>query len=131
MCAAATRSLLAIALLAGSSAAAEDKKLLTPEEFLERVEGQTVHYTVDGQHYGTERFYGNGRATWQFPAASCEDGLYWPAKENICFRYGTTSCWAVFEETDSTIIATSQDGFSVAIDRIDNAPLRCDGNPIS
>jgi len=131
MRAAATRSFLALAFLAIPAAAAEETPLLSPEAFLERVEGKTVHYTVDGQHYGTERFYGKGRATWQFPSANCEDGLYWPAKENLCFRYGTVSCWSVVEDAENIMTATSQDGFSVVIDRIDNAPLQCDGNPVS
>jgi len=128
---AATCSFLALACLAASAVAEEERKLLTPEQFLERVEGRTIHYSADGEHYGTERFYGNGRATWQFPAARCEDGRYWSAGENICFNYGRTSCWSVFEEGENTITATTQDGFTVEIARIDNTPLRCDGSPIS
>ena len=127
---AATRSLYALVFLA-IPASADEAKTLTAEEFLSRVEGKTVHYTFEGQFYGTERFYGQGRATWQFPAANCEDGIYRAAEEAICFRYGTTSCWTVREDAENRMTATSQDGFSVMIERIDNAPLRCDGNPIS
>jgi len=127
---AAARSLYALIFIA-APAFAEDAKILSPDAFLERVEGKTVHYSVDGQHYGTERFYGKGRATWQFPAANCEDGLYWPAGEDICFRYGTVSCWSVSETEGAQMTATSETGFTVQIERIDNAPLRCDGNPIS
>ena len=127
---AATRSLYAL-IFAAVPAFAEDAKVLTAEEFLERVEGKTVHYSVDGQHYGTERFYGKGRATWQFPANDCDDGGYWPAGEGICFRYDSVSCWFVTENEDAEMTATSESGFSVRIDRIDNAPLRCDGNPVS
>ena len=130
MRAAAACSLYALVLFA-VPAGADEAKVLLPEEFLSRVEGKTVHYTVDGQHYGTERFYGKGRATWQFPDANCEDGIYRSAEELICFRYGTTSCWTVREDAENRMTATSQDGFNVLIERIDNAPLRCDGNPIS
>ncbi len=131
MRAAATRSFVVLAFAALPAFAEEEARLLSPDEFLSRVEGKTVHYTVDGQHYGTERFYGKGRATWQFPADTCEDGLYQSLKEEICFRYETTSCWSVFEDAENQMSATSRDGFRVVIEQIDDTPLRCDGNPIS
>ncbi len=104
---------------------------LSPDAFIEAVEGRTVHYTRDGDYYGSERFYGKGRATWQFPGDNCEDGLYWIAEDEICFRYGTASCWAVFEDDAGAMAAVSRDGFAVSIARIDDAPLRCDGAPVS
>ncbi len=113
------------------NAVADDAQTMLPEDFLSLVEGKTVHYTVDGKHYGTERFYGKGRATWQFPGATCEDGVYWPVNEEICFRYGSPSCWSVMEDQEQVRTAQSRDGFRVVIDRIDDAPLQCDGNPIS
>jgi len=114
-----------------SGAIAAEAQQMSPEDFLALVEGKTVHYTVDGEHYGTERFYGKGRATWQFPGATCEDGIYWPVNEEICFRYGTPSCWSVSENQDRKPSAVSRTGFRVVIDKIDDAPLKCDGNPIS
>lgn len=130
MRAAAACSLVAIVALA-SSALAGDVKPLMPEDFLALVEGKTVHYTKDGKHYGSERFYGKGRATWQFPGATCEDGTYWIVETEICFRYGSASCWSLLEDADGQQAAVSRDGFSVIIDRIDNRPLKCDGSPIS
>lgn len=121
-----------LSLIAGTSIGqATDVKTLTPDDFLALVEGKTVHYTKDGEHYGSERFYGKGRATWQFPGATCEDGVYWSVETEICFRYGTPSCWSVIENSDEERVAVSRDGFSVVIDRIDNNKLKCDGNPIS
>jgi len=117
MRAAATRSFVVLAFAALPAFAEEEARLLSPDEFLSRVEGKTVHYTVDGQHYGTERFYGKGRATWQFPADTCEDGLYQSLKEEI--------------DAENQMSATSRDGFRVVIEQIDDTPLRCDGNPIS
>lgn len=119
-------------LIAASSIGwAADVETMLPDDFLALVEGKTVHYTKDGEHYGSERFYGKGRATWQFPGATCDDGIYWTVEEEICFRYGTPSCWSVVEDDDKKRAAVSRDGFSVVIDRIDNEPLKCDGNPIS
>lgn len=130
MRAAATCSFLAV-IAATSPALADQPESLTPGDFLSLVEGKTVHYEKDGQHYGSEKFYGKGRATWQFPGATCEDGVYWPVEDEICFRYGTPSCWSVFEDDDGKRAAVSRDGFSVTIKRIDSKPLKCDGNPIS
>ncbi len=130
MRAAAACSLYALIFIA-LPASADVAKRLSAEEFLSQVEGKTVHYTVEGKYYGTERFYGKGRSTWQFPAANCEDGVYRSSEDLICFRYGTTSCWTVIQDAKNQMTATSQDGFRVMIERIDNAPLRCDGNPIS
>jgi hypothetical protein len=120
-----------IAALAVLPAFAEDAAPMVPDDFLSLVEGKTVHYTKDGEHYGSERFYGKGRATWQFPGATCEDGTYWTVETEICFKYGTSSCWSVLEDEKERRAAVSRDGFSVIIARIDDRPLRCDGNPIS
>jgi len=120
-----------ILIHATSASWADTSNTVSPEDFLTLVEGKTVHYTLDGEHYGSERFYGKGRATWQFPGATCDDGIYWEVGEELCFRYGTPSCWSIAEDTDETRTATSRDGFSVIIDRIDKEPLKCDGNPIS
>ena len=130
MRAAATCSFFAL-IAAASFGWAADGEALSPEDFLALVEGKTVHYTKDGKHYGSERFYGKGRATWQFPGATCDDGVYWAVEDELCFQYGTPSCWSVLEGADEKRTAISRDGFSVIIDRIDNEPLKCDGNPIS
>jgi len=71
------------------------------------VEGKTVHYIKDGKHYGSERFYGKGRATWQFPGATCDDGVYWAVEDELCFQYGTPSCWSVLEGADEKRTASS------------------------
>jgi len=84
-----------IACLAAASAGAQPlesgAEAVSPEAFLEDVEGKTVHYTLGGEYYGSERFYGKGRATWQFPGDNCEDGVYWSDAEEICFRYASPS----------------------------------------
>lgn len=124
-----------IACLAAASAGAQPlesgAEAVSPEAFLEDVEGKTVHYTLGGEYYGSERFYGKGRATWQFPGDNCEDGVYWSDAEEICFRYGTASCWSLYEDDSGARVAVSRDGFAVSIARIDDAPLRCDGAPVS
>jgi len=95
----ATTACTFLSLICGSAAAGEAQPI-SPEDFLSLVEGKTVHYTVNDEHYGSERFYGKGRATWQFPGATCEDGIYWPVNDEICFRYGTPSCWSVTEDEE-------------------------------
>lgn len=118
------------AALSGT-AFAGDSQRITPDAFLSLVEGQTVHYSKNGAYYGSERFYGKGRATWQFPGANCEDGVYWTVGEEICFNYGNSSCWTVLEDAEGGRGAVSRDGFDVVIEMIDDRPLRCDGNPVS
>ena len=49
----------------------------------------------------------------------------------LCFYYGSSSCWTVIEGADEQRVAVSRDGLSVVIDSIDDRPLQCDGNPIS
>ena len=62
------------------SADDSDVKPMAPDAFRALVEGKTVHYTLDGEYYGSERFYGKDRATWQFPGGNCEDGTFWESE---------------------------------------------------
>ena len=127
-----TAACLLFTLIASTSTGqAQSADTMSPSDFLKLVEGKTVHYTKNGEHYGSERFYGKGRATWQFPGATCEDGIYWQVESEICFRYSSPSCWSVSENEAEERVAISREGFSVVIERIDDAPLKCDGNPVS
>lgn len=132
MRAAATGPIVILIACASLAAADEgDMKIMAPDAFRALVEGQTVHYTLNGEYYGSERFYGNDRATWQFPGGNCEDGRFWSSENEICFYYGSESCWTVMEAPDARRVAVSREGLSVLIDMIDDRPLKCDGNPIS
>ena len=95
------------------------------------VVGNTIHYHVNGQYYGSERFYGQDRSTWRNPDGSCEDGNFWDRGEEVCFRYSQESCWLVNEAGDGTVSATARTGFTVTFWRIDDQRLRCDGPPVS
>lgn len=121
---------LLVALTASPAQAEEDAAAMTPDAFRDLVEGRTVHYTYEGEYYGSEQFFTGDRATWQNPSGSCERGHWWEAGVEMCFRYGTVSCWKVFEAGDRRH-AVSRSGLKVDIESIDDKPLLCEGDPVS
>ena len=121
---------LLVILTALPGHAADESSVIPPEDFRALVEGRTLHYTVEGEYYGSEQFYPGDRATWQNPGGSCEQGHWWQIGLELCFRYGNTSCWKTYE-ADDTRYAVSRSGLRVDIESIDDRPLLCEGDPVS
>lgn len=119
-----------LVLLTALPSLAADEAVVSPEDFRDLVKGRTVHYTLDGEYYGSEQFYGDDQATWQNPGGSCEHGHWWEAQAELCFRYGNVSCWKVYESGGDRH-AVSRSGLRVEIEGIDDRPLLCEGVPVS
>lgn len=94
-------ALLPLPALAGMSA----------EEFEAYTTGKTLHYSVNGQDYGVERYLEGRRVEWSFLDGDCKAGTWYEDAGRICFAYedwGDPQCW-VFTQTPTGLIAQFAD----------------------
>ena len=117
--------------LTATGAAAEDLRL-APDAFAALLEGRTASWSLDGRHYGRERFGEGRRSTHQYPGGRCQEGVWWDEPGDVlCFRYGSRSCWTVHREADGDIYAMTVDRtLRLDLESIDDGPLNCDGEPV-
>ncbi|MGB1208656.1 MAG: hypothetical protein ACPG7W_05635 [Paracoccaceae bacterium] len=98
-----------MALLAAASAQATP---MTAEDFDAYTRGKTLTYGVTGHPYGAEQYRDGRRVVWSFLDGRCQDGLWYPQEDQICFVYDTPSqslpsgaalepqCWIFTQEPD-------------------------------
>ena len=122
---------LGVMLCAGAIASDSDATLLDETAFRALVEGRTVHYTLDGEFYGSESFPGGEQAIWRDPGGACEEGVWRAYGLDLCFRYDRVSCWRVYETPDGARYAESVSGLRVDFHSVDEEPLQCGGAPLS
>ncbi len=82
--------------------AAED--ILSPSEFKELTAGTTMYFSKNGQPYGAEQYFEDGRVIWTFFNGQCERGAWFEDEGRVCFVYETQSdaqCWHFFKDGDS------------------------------
>ncbi|MEM9012375.1 MAG: hypothetical protein AAGE18_14180 [Pseudomonadota bacterium] len=123
---------VALLLLAvGAHAAAE--RVVSPKEFEQLSEGNTLYFTLQGEPYGAERYFPDRRVRWRFASGLCEEGHWYPSGDQICFVYeGSLQpvCWNFLERGGSYLAriagATSGDGDLLLVGQ-DQAPLECPG----
>lgn len=107
-------------------------EIVTPEEFRAISEGKTLYFTRNGRLFGIEQFYKRRRSTWQFADGECDDGVWYPEGEYICFQYTKNpdaQCWT-FLKTDDGYVARPEGAgpeSDLFLHSIDQKPLDCKG----
>ena len=122
------RNLLICLALAGPAAAQDT---MNAEEFDAYVTGRTITYrSAVNPEYGLERYLPGRRVMWTRLDGTCQHGVWYESKGNICFRYDhdpEPKCWAVFDEPGGmrSIFGNRPDGVEIfeIVDRDD--PLIC------
>lgn len=87
------RALIVLCLLALPATA---ETSLSAEEFDAYVTGRTLTYSRDGIPFGIEEYRDGRRVLWSFLDGTCEEGLWYPVGEMICFAYESypeVQCW--------------------------------------
>ncbi len=100
------RVLAMLAVLAAGSAGAEP---LTGKAFDALSRGTTLHFTADGQPFGSEQFFDGQRTVWRAEDGRCINGKWRYEAPAICFVYDDGSgpfCW-VMEGDARSLTATS------------------------
>lgn len=69
---------------------------MTAAEFEAYVTGKTLTYSAGGPPYGIEEYRANREVSWRFVEDDCQDGVWYPKGEDICFLYENDpeeKCW--------------------------------------
>ena len=108
------------------------QEIVSPQEFEALSQGKTLYFTRDGELFGIEQFYKRRRSTWQFADGECDDGIWYPIGDLICFEYTKNpnpQCWTFLKTADG--YAARAEGAPPELDLIlrsvDQKPLDCKG----
>lgn len=95
------RSLILCLILAAPASAQEG---MTAEEFDAYVTGRTITFrTATNPTYGVERYLPGRRVMWSAFDGTCQYGIWFESKGDICFRYNGDpehKCWTIYDEPD-------------------------------
>lgn len=87
---------LLVAALVPGGALAQSATPLTADEFEARVTGRTLTFHFQGQAYGVEQYMPGRRVLWSFIGDECQEGVWYPREDMICFAYDGNpdeQCW--------------------------------------
>ena len=77
---------------------------MNAEEFDAYVTGRTLSFsTFNNPAYGIERYLPGRRVMWSDFDGTCQYGVWFESKGDICFRYEdnpVNQCWTIFEDPD-------------------------------
>lgn len=100
----------ALMLLAASAASAQT---LTGKAFDALSRGTTMHFTDNGQFYGSEQFFTGQRTVWRADDGRCVNGKWTYEAPAICFIYDDASgpfCWEIEGDAENlTVTSTRKD----------------------
>ncbi len=122
--------------LAVLPAAAQEERLVAPDAFEALAEGRTLHFSLDGVPFGSERFYPGRRSLWRFAGdGSCAEGVWHARGEEICFVYPGPKvgpiCWRFLREGEGyaarLVEGGAETGFRLVLEAMDDARLACPG----
>ncbi len=134
------RALLGAAALAAAPVAATAQTRISPEAFLNAVQGKTVdfHEIRSGHLVGTEQFLSPSLSVWKERGDNCVYGQITTPNGQICFLYdndldGVPVCWWPFLHEDRLMVrlASFTGGEIQEVRRITEDGLDCPSAPIS
>lgn len=106
---------------------------LDAESFESYTTGQTLTFTHDGVPYGAEQYLPGRRVIWAFAGEECEEGVWYPRGDMICFAYetyGIEQCWNFYRTEDGLrAVFQGPDGPSTELYEAYRSatPLMCEG----
>ncbi|WP_179379033.1 hypothetical protein [Jannaschia marina] len=122
--------------LAATGAAAQERAM-TPDAFLDLVEGQTATFMLGESDalVGVERFIDRERSVWTRSDGSCALGEISVRDTKVCFVYdddpGTNHCWQPFELAGRTYVRSTLNGEIQRLAAMEKRRLECVGEPLS
>ena len=98
------------------------------EEWRAMVEGRTVWYSLDGEHWGKEYFHpGKSSATFLARDGQCVTAPWVYAEGVYCFAYAGMHCFRhVRRGEEIVVIPIEGEGGEQTVERIDDAPISCE-----
>ncbi|WP_424927469.1 hypothetical protein [Amaricoccus tamworthensis] len=128
------RTWLVVSMLAAQPVWLAAEPIVTAEEFARRVSGRTVHFTWNGEYFGSEQYYRSGRALWRFASGLCQEGFWEFDGGHVCFSYvgdPERMCWRTGVENGriyaTQVEASGEDGITLTESHSDDSDLPCPG----
>lgn len=125
-----------VAMICAASAPAYAQTRITPEDFLDRVEGRTGTFVAvpSGRLVGVEQFLSRTQSKWARSDGSCTYGEITISDSTICFRYDdqpdAQHCWFPYLRGDTLMVfSTSWTSTQKAI--LSDEPVICEDAPVS
>jgi len=85
-------------------APAQAQEAMNGAEFDAYVTGRTITFrTTTNPEFGVERYLPGKRVMWSAFDGTCQYGVWFESKGDICFRYEGDpehKCWAIFDEAN-------------------------------
>ena len=101
---------------------------IPPEEWRAMVEGRTVWYSLNGEHWGREYFHPDkDSATFLARDGQCVTAPWAYAEGVYCFAYAGMHCFRhVRRDGEIVVIPIEGDGAEQRVERIDDTPISCE-----
>jgi len=106
---------------------------MNAEEFDAFVTGRIVSFGTQGNPgFGVEQYLEDRRVIWSRGDGTCQNGVWYESKGNICFRYDgdpEPKCWAIYRDGEGmrAIYATQPATTVIFETEPYSVPLICDG----
>lgn len=74
---------------------------MSASAFEDYTTGKTLTYAENGVPYGVEEYLTGRRVRWSYLDGECQDGMWYPFEDMICFVYeqtGEPQCWTFFQD---------------------------------
>lgn len=119
-----------LAALATSPALSETK--MTEERFDTFSKNSTVYFSRFGAPYGAEQYLSDKRVIWTFMDGTCQRGVWFAERDEICFLYegqANALCWYFFDdgaEKRARVVGDPPEEDLVVVGQ-DDKPLICPG----
>ena len=116
-------------------ATAPSAEILTGKQFDALTRDTTMHFSADGQYFGSEQFFSGRRTVWRAEDGRCVNGKWDYQAPAICFIYDDGSgpfCWTVEKQgREVTVTSTNavEDSPPLALELTsqDTQPILCTG----
>ena len=88
-------------LLALLALPAQAETKMTAAQFDAFTKGSTVFFNRHGAPYGAEQYLNDNRVLWSFLDGTCQRGIWYAERDEICFLYDDQPdalCWYFFDD---------------------------------
>ena len=88
-------------ILALLAVPAQAETKMTAEQFDAFTKGSTIFFNQRGAPYGAEQYLNNKQVYWSFLDGTCQRGIWFGERDEICFLYDgrpEALCWYFFDD---------------------------------
>jgi hypothetical protein len=111
---------------------AQAETKMTAKQFDAFTKGSTVFFDRHGAPYGAEQYLDNKRVYWSFLDGTCQRGIWFAERDEICFLYDNQPealCWYFLDDGSrkTARIVGDDPADDLVVSGQSKAPLACPG----